>query len=297
MNLRELLAKAEVSCAVKNGLLTKEQVTYCMAWRRKIGDQKRVMYNAMGPDLSTVLLTTNAKDIIGIDTAWVYANGVRGYIDSYWDEVDRAPILHPEAFWNLLSPDTPYKPDEERINRFNEDMEFRKAYGYWDKSIINRWDLDRLLVIEMKKLGVEPESVSVSENSGFVDVGFKWAYPEEEITSRTLRAFCGTIPQLPPNIPKVNCFYQKSFFNADETKEYLKIVLPFLDARANILVGKRWNENRRFKKEIASALGGGFNEMRIGNNYTSLVDSLPDEEYDPHIHYGMHLMGFKKEES
>lgn len=68
--LNRNLLLAEVIPAVQNGFITKEQVAYCLGWKDLVNPNSEpqvVLYNAMGPDVGTVLLATNASIVYGLD--------------------------------------------------------------------------------------------------------------------------------------------------------------------------------------------------------------------------------------
>jgi|GEM_PF-4270395 len=64
--LQRNLFLAETLPSVKNGFLSREQAAYCMGWKDIVNpqsDPQTILYNAMGPDIVTPLLTTNAATI------------------------------------------------------------------------------------------------------------------------------------------------------------------------------------------------------------------------------------------
>src|SRR3989339_224816 len=166
-------------------LLRKEHISYLLGWNKLLGNKKKVLYNAMGPDLSTVLLFANPTEIIGVDPKGFFRD-TEEYVLKFWDFIDIKPIVKSGDSWyhsekNIAKS---YKPTEEELYFFKEDLNFRKNYGYWDITHIRRWDLDRLLMIEFKKLNVDPDSIKFNSNP--FQISFEWAYPKEKAKERKL---------------------------------------------------------------------------------------------------------------
>jgi len=59
-------------------LLRKEHISYLLEWNKLLGNKKKVLYNAMGPDLSTVLLFANPTEIIGVDPKGFFRDTFNG---------------------------------------------------------------------------------------------------------------------------------------------------------------------------------------------------------------------------
>lgn len=288
--------------AVRNGLLSREHVAYCLAVNSIIGPQQKAVYNAMGPDISTVLLVTNPRKVVGVDHEYVNTLGLQEYIEKYWDMVDALPIKEAGIFRYPTrdgeNTAEAYQPSEEDIERFFEDLDCRRQKGYWDESMIYRHSVERLLAIELKKIDVKKEDISFAPNSK--SIRFEWAYPGETQKKRNLRYYRSDILKLGYNLDKVDCFYQKSLPIPRDTIKYIKKILPNLNPGATVLVGHLfkyndyWDSNEDFKNDILDVLGEGFEQIDEESQISSLIDRLPEEDPDdPYNNYGMKLHIFR----
>src|SRR3989339_369926 len=188
-------------------LLRKEHISYLLEWNKLLGNKKKALYNAMGPDLSTVLLFANPTEIIGVDPKGFFRN-TEEYVLKFWNFIDIKPIVRSGDFWYHSEKNTAksYKPTEEELYFFKENLKFRKNYGYWDITHIRRWGLDRLLMIELKKLNVNPGSIKFNSNP--FQISFEWAYPKEKTKERKLTYLSGTLDKVFDGIEEIDCYYQ-----------------------------------------------------------------------------------------
>jgi len=299
--LKNLIEKARLQPAVKNNLLREEHVTYLLYWQNIIGKQERVVYNAMGPDVSTVLLLTDANEIIGIDPKAEFYHTPE-YIHKYWHLIDKKPIYRAGAFWYSFEEENTAESlelKEHYWEDFKRDFEFRKEHGYWDLAHMNRWDLDRLLMIELKKLDIDPNQINFNPDP--FKIYFKWPYPGEQKKDRKIIYLDRRLDDLSYEFGKIDCFYQKSLPTPGETLKYIKMILPFLSEKANIFIGHvfdynlHWDDNNHFCKEIQETLGDEFVHMPATKDINDLIDDIPDVDGDPYNQYGMKLHAFKRE--
>src|SRR3989339_700016 len=241
-------------------LLRKEHISYLLGWNKLLGNKKKVLYNAMGPDLSTVLLFANPTEIIGVDPKGFFRD-TEEYVLKFWDFIDIKPIVKSGDSWyhsekNIAKS---YKPTEEELYFFKEDLNFRKNYGYWDITHIRRWDLDRLLMIEFKKLNVDPDSIKFNSNP-----------------------------------------FQISLPNPSDTLTYLNLVLPNLSSKSVVALGYilndrpyGWKNNEQFSQDVKKLLGDRFYYEEGNKKLNNLIDKIPDDVNDPYNQYGMKLHIFR----
>lgn len=302
MDIKDMLDLADRQAVVRNNLLHREQTAYCLAWNSMIGQQKKVIYNAMGPDLSTALLLTNPLEIIGIDRRGIYENYLEEYITKYWDLVDKKPILKAGAFWYYDKKNTAesYTATGQQWQYFELDQNFRKEHGYWDLAHINRWDIERLLSIEFKKLGVSPNDMKIFVPSNPARIHFNWPYPQAAERKRKLTYIGGTLTGCRHKFFGIDCFYQKSLPEPEDTLQYITAVLPAMKKDATVIIGhlfdhnRTWKSNNLFCRAIQKTLGKDFKRIRIDSAIESLIDDIPDDSIEPRNLYGMKLFVFKR---
>ena len=161
--------------------LSCEQLTYLSSWRAKINPRGRrltVLNGAIGADISTPLLATDATRIEGIDLYKWDVGRLQHYL-KHWDRVDwDVRTLQPPDPRNILGKryqqQLPLSP--ELLDRdFAMTRAVRKIRGYWDNNLLSPWSHERLLVYEMKSLGVDRDSVRVSTpRDGRLRISFYW---------------------------------------------------------------------------------------------------------------------------
>jgi hypothetical protein len=152
MNIDNLVSTASDEAAVKNNLLLPGQVAYNLGLNQFVGSQKKVIYNAMGPDISTVLYLTDPDEIIGIDENGVSMLGIDYVLDG--EGVDKLEIISEPVYSK-----SHYFRGDKRSPRFNEDLKHRREKGYWDLGDLARWGVNQLFLIELNRLGVEEYSI------------------------------------------------------------------------------------------------------------------------------------------
>lgn len=281
----------EINPLPKIDLMMPLQIKYYLAWHNLIGDQKRVLYNAMGPDVGTVLLTTNAEKIIGIDANGLYAESLEDKIELFWNEI-RSPKVH-----------TKWEPRKAEWKRFETDLRHRKMKGYWDESDLNRWETSKLLALELKELGVNKKNIAISgyRDGSHTRIKFTWAYPGEKLKDREIIYLRGTLDKVLKSkkgklINNLDCFYQKGLPIEELTPGYLHLILPRLKDNAAVAVGyKTWGENENYGELIWDNLGPMFASLGVDPKLDSLIDHLPDDDpASEMVKYGMKLHVFKR---
>lgn len=179
--VERIVALAETSPVVTNGLLSQEQTAYCLGIQEQLphlNHPRVAMYGGMGPDISTVLLTTNANRVYGIEHRKVNLDRVAYYLDK-WDEVDSAALDMPAIESMIRGP----RPEQALEDAFSQ----HRNFGYWDESTYNLLPLERLMVIELKKMGVNPATVILEEQDAIhKTIHFAWAFPGEAVQKRSI---------------------------------------------------------------------------------------------------------------
>ncbi len=262
----------------KIGLMLPQQIEYYTSWHGLVGDQRRVLYNAMGPDVSTVLLTTNAERIVGVDVNGFYADSFQNELKSSW-EIPASEV------------------------RFNEDLAHRRTKGYWDMTDIQRWGTERLLALELKELGVDRNEIQIrgDRDGRLCKIRFLWPYPGEGLRNREVIYLRGTLEEVMgsnrgKHVTNLDCFYQKGLPDFDLTPYYLRIVLPRLKDTVTVAIGyKTWGKNENFGEEIWDTLGSMFAWLGVDPRLEMQINRLPDEDpASAMVQYGMKLHVFKR---
>lgn len=214
--MRERLGPtSETIPAIENGLLRKEHVEYSMAWQKLIGPRQKVIYNDIGGDASTPLFFSNPTEIISTGRN-PFNEFSRDYITKYWDFIDELPIPHAGAFgykfgeFNAQN----YKPPLEDQRTFRKDLSDRKNRGYWNRNrTSNLLGEDRVLLIELKKLGVKKDDIRiVMHKDNSTDIIFDWAFPGEETKKRKIVYVPKSLDKALGNtalLENCDCYYQK----------------------------------------------------------------------------------------
>jgi hypothetical protein len=306
-SLNQILALVQQTSAVQNSLLRKEHIAYCLSWNEVLGTQKKVVYNAIGPDISTVLLTTNASEIIGVDTARISVKEISDYAKNHWTQIDTKPEI--ELYVDEYVSENPNfshdTKEEEKIKFLNKSLFLRQKRGYWDLGHLYKWGIERLSCLELKKMGVNPHTIEIDEKNKTLN--FEWAFPEEKPKLRSIKYIRGTLDQnldIPSNI---DCFYQKSLPKSEDTPKYIKTIIPLMSSKATFIIGQNyntrivWENNEEYKKAVKQALGIRF-KFIDDKNFSTLIDNLSDESYpefkedklDGTYNYGMRFHVFQK---
>lgn len=235
---------------VINGLLQHAHVSYCMAWKRRVNAHSRpitVLHTSCGPDLSTVLLATNANRIIAVDRSVPTVYGLNLFL-SHWHTIDTDPTI---AFDEARKKGMKWDQDPDAMMQmllppFKRMLKVRRERGFWNDTDIMGSFVDRLTVIELKKMGVQLSGIQVhpSESDpappqplGETQLIFDWAYPGEEPRPRTIDYVRSHIASLfsgalGSHIPPVDGLYQKAR-NGDSSRDRALV----RDAQSLILAG------------------------------------------------------------
>lgn len=273
--------------SLTKNLLLPQFECYLRSWHQKIGDQNKVIYNGIGPDVSTVLLFSNARQITGIDTAPIFfedmanINKFRGNIDTDL----------PKDF---------VRPSQWPI--FSQDLIYRSKRGYWDCTSVHSWGIPKLLTVELISLGIRMEDVKVSGTYGETHVQFTWAYPDEVTKEREIIYLLGPLDIISPKkrekfIRDADCFYQKSL-PAAGLLEYPETAKQYLSRKAVVALSQRFRyqiDNQKYIENISRMLGHSFNFVEPDEYWDNEINKLPEDEgYHENNRYGMKLNVFQR---
>lgn len=289
---------------VVNGLQTLEQSAYNLAWNEVINQHRKlngpVIYSAIGPDLITVLQVTNAQEIFGLD----YENTpnrqtLENYINE-WDEIKSVPKT---PWWD--SAKERYKIRETLVDNINH----RRKTGYWDVGIIHIWGIEKCILMELKRMGIDRNTISLSEDNGHTILEFDWNFPGKNsqrrkvtyIEGRMKHAYDGKIGIA---IPGVDCFYQKAaerYSSYWDMRELLKNLPPYINKGGVILLGRPCNSFEeqdsleRFNRKVLNSfsLEDTFIVLKLEPIYDLMMSKLNSDKVTPDT-YGWQLSGFRK---
>lgn len=218
-----LVQLAKSSLIAQNGLLRWEHVVYQMAWKKEINPDSKpfsAVYVAMGADVATLLLASNATTVYAIDPAGMHT----------WSEQHSNLITHYFKNWESVDSGEEVK----------KGLAERRENGYWNDQAMKSGSRERYLIVELKKMGVDPKTVHIHGpgiRNNIVSIEFEWAYPGEQPKKRE-------IIYLPTDRPeeswgKVDLFYRKSLrtFDFAGFRRELEQVPTLLNPRGVILLG------------------------------------------------------------
>ncbi|HCQ31712.1 TPA: hypothetical protein DIU27_05040 [Candidatus Collierbacteria bacterium] len=272
--------------AVEERLMRKEQAKYYMSRHEQIGDQSKVVDNAMGPNISSNLFLTNALEIVAVDEKGFFNEYSWQYADFLWDFVDSKPIYRAGAFgYDRITPEK-LEPSKEEWKLFYAHRADRWRRGYWDMGALNHWDIDRLLFLELKKMGVDRRTIVVQPIScSATEITFDWTYPGERAKQRKILYLTGTLDKFLNTkwknvFKKTDCYLQKGL-ETDQTHEYMKDILPFMNPKAIFAIGHRFKvfgDNIRYGIDLAETLGEAFDYLEGDKAIEKMIDKIPDNE-------------------
>lgn len=307
--LNRNLSLAETVPAVQNGFITKEQTAYCLGWKDLVNpnsEPQTVLYNAMGPDAGTVLLTTNATSVYGVDFDPPSLDKTKSYL-AVWNEVDTDPISLPpedETYIDKYRDEGITTPtDETAARELQQTLRLRAERGYWDQAEMATWSIDRCLMIELKKLGINPNDIQVNSADGQVQLDFPWAFPGEEPKPRRITYIKGMTYDIIDNpekysLPQLDGYYEKSVENGrwvGMNKNDLQDAQKFIKPGGYVLIGRGHGddaEERKLEEANRAALGVEFKPLNIDERYKKIVHQrLQDERASK---YGWDLYGARK---
>jgi len=295
-----ILEQAKSFPEVRNGLISVEQTAYNLAWNSLINPSEApvsVIYNGIGPDLITVLRITNAANIHGVEFFPPTTEGLEHYVDN-WKKVDNDPISLPPKRPQDISDYLGKDPTELELRRlFEERLEKRRSDGYWDTGTIRPWSIERCIAIELKRMGVNPDSVKIDTYGSVTRLEFEWESKKRKVVyheGNILDAYDGKF-----DLPSVDCFYQKSIVGNQESwqKLILEGLPPYINEGGVILLGRPFgskDEHQQLEKQDREILGEGFTSLQIPSQYERIMREKQFGKKNQ-MSYGWELYGFRKE--
>lgn len=307
-NFNRNLLLAETVAIVQNGFITKEQTAYCLGWKDLVNSNSRVqtvLYSGMGPDVATVLLTTDATTIYGVDTRPPSTDKTSHYLAT-WEKVDTDVVSLPpenDYYIDRYHKEGLYTPtDETAMKELQETLRLRAARGYWDMGEMETWSIDRCLVIELKKLGIKPNEVTISNANGQLQLDFSWAFAGQEVKPRRVIYIKGMTYDITDNpneyhLPQLDGFYEKSVQTGNRGTDLndLLAMRAYIKPGGFVLIGRSHGtdeEEARLEEANRAALGGSFKPLNIFQEYKNLVHQKLQGEHASR--YGWELYGARK---
>lgn len=175
----EVLKQAAESPEVKSGLLLPEQVVYAEAWRREINPNNKdisVLYGGIGPDVAFTFRSTGAKTVYGVDASPPTKVELQRCLLN-WDtlETESFPFKHTQGLRNRVTDgDLPSLSASEVHRLFEEKVRKRQNQGNWDAAELDDFTIDRLIMLELKKMGIDPETINIAEEGDDVVLTFEY---------------------------------------------------------------------------------------------------------------------------
>lgn len=275
-NLQELGAGCPV---VKVQALAAEQASYSLAWCELVNPEGKVfstLYSGIGADFSTVLLSTNSTLVVGTElTSLSLATFSERMAD--WDTIDQPladkidvrEILHqqlvraakgdpifsnPEIIeiklqqaWQLAE-ENPQLIDQIRegyIAGYQKIYSSRYQTGYYAIEGYGLYGLETYLIMELRAMGVDPESVNLSEQENSLIIKFPWRHPfDSAVKEREFRLLHSrytkqVFEQLPSSeLPKFDCYYEKSNDRPMYISDYDALAAQLVPG-ASLLIGQQ----------------------------------------------------------
>lgn len=282
MNIGDLILLANNEPSVKNGLLGSGQVAYNLGLNTKIGEQKKIIYNAMGPDISTALYLANPEEIFGIEKENFIVDKFLDLLENNFDNIENDV--------NILDNINPYQiiPSREVKKYYRDGIKTRRDWGYWDYNVIDKWGRERLMLSELKLMGLEKEDINVKKKKKKLILEFDWKHPFSDIKQRRIEYnYSSTMESI--KVPRVNCFYQKSLENFDKIIFYSELSKKKIKDSGSAFFGY-WHTNTESRNNLLlkSELGKNFSREIKDEEFVNLIEELRIIGY-----YGTRLHGFR----
>jgi len=289
-----LISKARNSDIVNNGLLSVPQFVYCLAWNLHVGDFDKVVAGAIGPGLVDILLTLNPYEIYGIDINSPNKERLDEAL-AKWDVIDSDPDCLPHEdliIKNHMSPESYSNILNETLRR---DFSHRRECGYWRIDNIHRWSIERCIAFELKKIGVNPNTLRTSDND-YVTIEFDWAFPDEEMKRRKVYFVPSKIHDITDNkmFTDISCYYEKSSMDCTtpfDSRRLLAGLSDIINPNGIILIGRTENPDEDAEVEAMNSkvLEKSFKRIDFDYSYTIYMERTFRKP-----RYGWELYGFKK---
>lgn len=281
-----LLSRAEALPVVQNHLMSPEQAAYCLGWRDQLnpeGRPFRLLYTHMGPDVSTSLTMMDADVIDGVDRQFPSGN---------WEQLlDQ---------WEQL--DNPTSLGETNAAELKRVLDTRYQLGYYRIDIARAIGLDRVLLMELKRLGVDPKSIQIDDTAADLNMQYELDKPRRlSIHRDSIRSYLkkNRSPE------QFDAFYQKAGMNSlvalsDELPEACEKIKPggfFLSSVVSFdrdQSNKRRDGSRRFATALTEQ---GFEPMVAKPSLNRLIVQMTQSAEDTgwFVQYGAYIQGAKKQ--
>ena len=179
--IQQLLELARTFPPVEQGFMQAEQAAYFMAWKQEANQDSRpftLLYPAMGPDLISALLTTDATRIVAVDTVVNDPDLMRGLMNN-WDDID-------DATWGA-----DVYPAVQGIHE--RAYGARELFGYYPVDAVHKIGIERMLATELKRCGVIMQLEDVQGDYQRSEMTFSFAWPGQEPKQRVLEWHTGDV--------------------------------------------------------------------------------------------------------
>jgi hypothetical protein len=280
-----LLSRAEVLPVVQNHLMSPEQAAYCLGWRDQLNPESRpfrLLYTHMGPDVSTSLTMTDADVIDGVDRQFPSGNWER--LLEQWDQLD-----------------DPASMDEATAAEFKRVLDTRYKLGYYRIDITRAIGLDRVLLMELKRLGVDPKSIRIDDTADDLNIQYELGKPRRlSIHRKGIHSYL----KEKPHPEQFDAFYQKAGMNSlvalsGVLPEACQLIKPGGFFLSSVVPFDREQSNTRrdgsFKFSTALTEQG-FEPMVAKPSLNRLIVQMTQAAEDTgwFVQYGAYIQGAKK---
>jgi hypothetical protein len=216
--------------AVSTQRIRAEFAAYYLAWNRELNPEGlpiTVTYGAMGADVLMPLLIGNPRFIHALDQCPISLEQLQLFLD-HWAALDTVGLTGNE---------------EGSVTRALYDaLRFRRQAGYWVGEDISVFGWARLLLFELKLLGVDRSKIHVSNDGRRLRLDFEWAFPGEAPKPRTLLL---TQTELPlglqaldaPDLSPTKIYIQKGGPKLQRDREYFEAAYQKIPVGSTLLWG------------------------------------------------------------
>jgi hypothetical protein len=301
----EKIASEEVedTLEVKCGLLMPEQVSYARAWQRELNPERKdleVLYGGIGSDVAFIFNMTEAKTVYGIDATPITEKELERCLKN-WDTIDTIdfPFQVNQTMKNAISDGQLDSTSKDSIYReFLKGLEQRRRDGYWDKKQFGWFTTERLIMFELKKMGVSPESISITQTDNGLKLNFEWQGKQRRVVYIESNIFEMDRDPVKSKIPRVDIALVKS---VPATVEFGNIMLDildtFIDDKGAMIYGAVFGTEEKVdgihQRTLRHLDSLGYNEISLPDEYTDSMLKVTSELKN-NCRYGWQLFGSRK---
>jgi len=294
---------------VKNGLVLPEHAEYANAWQRIINPKNEnlsLLYGCIGADLAIALRTTGATQIYGIEAMPIDFRVLQRCL-SQWDIIDTNKFKFPAKTKYWLECDVegellPNLSTDALFNFFKESIDRKQECGYWDERYLDGLSIERLIFVELKKMGVDPNSISINRDDDGIHLAFQWKNKKREILYIKANTADLHKPYVRNKVPDVDIAMVKAglainTFLKKQGNRLIDSLDNYLKKDGIILIGATIGTDQEVRESEEN-----FLQDTNSRGYTTL--KVPDdpirkmEEKTAHLdnikHYGWKLCGVQK---